>query len=152
MDTKVRQRQILLWGSLCVIAFCCVFGFVMQLSKQADMDIGVTAVRLMYEFDDPEDLNDRYASLRRIVNDDAWEVLSIDDELRTVNTYFKFQYQSSSVNIRFHRKGLVLYSLVNNALSPDTIWAFEYDIVNGKISNVREYRWVSVYRGDKGGM
>ena len=152
MDSKVKLRQFLLWANLCVILFCAILGFILERSRSSDMDIGVTAVKLMYDFKDPANLDGQYASLRKLVNDDAWEVLSIEDELRTINAYFKFYYKPSTVSILFYRKGLVLYTLTSDAIAPGTTWAFEYELVHGKISNVREYQWVSVYRGDKGGI
>lgn len=152
MAFKVKMHEVLLWIDVCVITFCAVFGFFLVQSRGATENLGITAVKLMYEFEKPEDLNAQYRQLRKIVSDDTWEVLNFDNELRVVNTYFKFDYNPSQVEIHYYRDGLILYNLKTAAVPEGTLWAFQYEINHGKIDKVREYQLVSLYDGKEGGL
>lgn len=152
MAFKIKSRETLICINLCIIVFCAVFGFIAVQSRSAKENLGVLAVKLMYEFDTIEDLNPQYERLHQVVSESAWEHLNINNDLRTINTYFKFRNRPSKVQIVYYRDGLLLYNLITDAVPHQTLWAFQYDIVDGKIDNVREYRLVSLYNGKEGGL
>lgn len=113
-------------------------------------EIGVRIVRLMYDFNDVNDLAENYAIIRGLVAPSDWDRLNIDNEMRTVNTYFKFKAAPSHVNVVYSRPGIVVYTLTNDNIDGDVHWVFEYDVKDNKVCNIREYRMKSLLNGAGG--
>lgn len=103
---------------------------------------GIIAVKLMYEFDSVEQLPQQYTLLKKLVSEEDFDKLSIDDELRVVNTYFKFQAMPSKVNILRASDGFVAYTITSesDSITANTVWVFEYEKQHGKLCNIREYK------------
>lgn len=146
-----RGKQRLLWVLVFIIVFNVVFGFFATRNLGVSRNVGCQVVKLMYEFDDPLYLGPNYARLKEILSDSMWDKLNIDNDQRVVNSYYKFLNESSSVDFVFVRDGFIVYRLHNDNIAEGTLWVFCYDIVDGKVDNIREYKLVSVYRGVEGG-
>lgn len=102
---------------------------------------GVQAVKLMYEFDSPQMLVDNQGKLQGVLTAEEFERLTVDDELRAVNTYFKFGYSSSRVEVVEWDEGYVLYRLHNDYIDTQVYWVFRYELTeDGKLTNVDEYQ------------
>ena len=130
--------------------FFVIAGFL--LSRHADIvqDIGTYFVKMMYEFDDIEELPDRYKGIQKYIADSLWESLDFENESRVINTYYKFKASASQVYILSSSDGIVVYRLLNSALSAQNIWVFDYEVSNGLLSDVKEYKMVNVRRGRGG--
>lgn len=102
---------------------------------------GVQAVKLMYEFDSPQMLVDNQGKLQSILTAEEFKRLTVDEELRAVNTYFKFGYSSSRVEVVEWDEGYVLYRLHNDYIDTQVYWVFRYELTeDGKLTNVDEYQ------------
>lgn len=100
-------------------------------------------VRLLYEFDEPQDIPGRVLKAREFVDEDSWGAIDFDDPLRVVNAYYKFQSHKTRVQVVYATEGVVCYRLINQSISPDIIWVFRYELTKeGKLRNIREYRLI----------
>lgn len=137
--------------SLGVLVLGCLVGlvFLQDMALRAGTeDIGVTVVKLMYQFETPQELMDNQSKLREYLVPDEFERLFVDNDLRVVNTYYKFRYSASSVAIVEHCEGYVLYRLRNDNISPSQYWVFQYSTApDGRIENVKEYAVIASKEG-----
>lgn len=161
---SVRAHSSLIVALTCLVA---VLAAVLALSVYSWRETGaVQAVRLMYEFGSVEELPGNYEKLRSLVAEEDFEKLSLDNELRVVNTYFKFQTLPATVEVLRSNRNFVAYTLKSESdgIAPSTVWVFECEIKAGKLCNIREYRcsnqtelgsdyfdWSSVSAGRAGG-
>lgn len=147
MRNKVlsKKAQILL-GIVCIafimIAVIAGRAIVQQLRGNLEGDLaelGVRAVRCMYEFGSAEQLDSNMLDLKLLTTNDVFAYLTIDNEERTLCTYLKFKNEPVSVNVIKSTSSYVLYSLDTEAISEDRIFLFLFDVdSSGKISGVRE--------------
>lgn len=125
-----------------VILFCTLcLGFITgeAINVLSKTDPGIQAVRLLYSFETPEDLVKQLAQLEPMLTKDVAEQLTMDDS-RTVDVYYKFKYQRSSVKIEFVEGTTVYYRLINDNIDPDKLWVFDYELdADGKICKVEEF-------------
>lgn len=111
-------------------------------------DPGVSCVRLMYEFETPNDIIRNQNSLQYLLTEDEFSRLTVDDELRAINSYFKFGYAASRIDIVEYSPGCVVYRIANENINYFDIWIFLYDQnEEGKLYNIREYKLIAG-RGD----
>lgn len=130
---------------LCVVCYLLligslVFTWVSRVSAGREANPGVMAVRLMYEFESPAELVSNQSKLESILAPEEFHRLRIDDELRAVNTYFKFGYASSRVEVVSWTNGSVVYHLYNENIDRNQLWVFNYTMRDGLIDDVSEYR------------
>lgn len=108
-------------------------------NRQFKENVGVQAVRYLYQFDNLTQLNANSSKLKNITTDDVYEQLTIDNTDRCLNTYLKFKGVKTGVNIIKATDTYVLYSLDNENISSNRIFMFTYSVNNkGKIEYVRE--------------
>ena len=105
-------------------------------------ELGVSTVKLMYEFETPGEILSNQEKLKDILSEEEFDELCIDNELRTVNAYYKFGYSESAVNVVKADSNYVIYTLDNENIDRDTKWLFLFDVVSGRVCNVREYMMV----------
>lgn len=119
--------------------------WVSVVSSSSQANIGVRVVRLMYDFKAPEDLVMGQSELKTLLVEEEFERLTVDNLYRAVNTYYKFGYTSSDVVIVDYSEGYVLYRLLNDNISSNTLWIFQYDVTrNGLLTNIREYEAIDI--------
>lgn len=112
-------------------------------------EIGVNAVKLLYEFRDLEGLESQQAALERITTEDVYNQLTIDNEQRLLNTYLKFNEDTVSVNVEDSTELYVIYSLKCESISPDRKFVFMFNVgSDGKICRVRECELIDFIAGD----
>lgn len=146
---KARWFVVLLCA-IGVIFVIVVFSFAIYLVLNIqEYNVGVAAVRAMYDFDTPDDLLDGQTRLQTMLTESEWERLQLDNESRVTNTYYKFYYSPSHVNIIKYSDGYVLYTLRNNFIDEHQLWVFLYEIEqpSGKLTHIREYRLVETMKG-----
>ena len=141
MRLTARRVDTMIFATSCVLVILLVIlGFQVKTLKQY-RDPGVRCVKLMYEFKTPYELQQNQVELSRYLTNAEYKRLNIDNELRVVNTYYKFQYSASKVQIVESGDGYVLYHIINDNVDPNDFWVFLYEQnENGKLTNIREYR------------
>ena len=96
-------------------------------------------LRLLYEFDKPEDLESNMGVLLNYVTPDVLKDLEFTDS-RVINVYYKFKSKPSRVKILERYDGVIYYSIVNENIDPNDIFAFEYKMNNdGQLVYVNDY-------------
>lgn len=104
-------------------------------------DPGVRCVKLMYEFRTPTELMSKQERLQNILTEEEYARLTVDEEMRAINTYFKFGYAASRVDIVEYGPGYVLYRLANENINYYDLWVFLYEQdETGLLTNIQEYR------------
>ena len=147
MVLRTLRLKIVLY--VVFLAVIVTFGFWTSLNKPREV-LGLRVLNLMYSYDDVNELSSNYYQIKRLVSEDDWERLNIDNEIRVVNAYMKLKGDPTRVVITKQYEGLIVYRLENSNVNPNTHWVFQYDIEDGKLSNIREYRLQRLYNGDKG--
>lgn len=136
----LKWKQIYVWACALTIVFCSVVGYIGFKLDKGGLSIGRQVLELMYNFEEPSDLSEQYSKLKLLLAEEDWETLNIDNELRVVNTYYKFGAKPSKVKVFYENSNLILYTLENENIDPDQIWAFYYEKLGKRIGNIREYR------------
>lgn len=145
-----RVRVILFWVLLFIIIFSGLSGFLITCSQITYGDLGERTIRVMYEFEDLNDLNEQYPQLESWVDESLWEKFSLNNDSRVISTYYKFQNLKSEVTIKNSTHRNVIYTLSNDYIKKDTRWVFDYVVKNGKIIDIREYEVRAYCYGTKG--
>lgn len=102
-------------------------------------DLGVELVRAMYDFENPYELDKNMLVVQKLVTEDVFSDLTIDNEQRTLSTYFKFKDTPVHVNILKSMDSYVLYSLDSEAISADRKFILIFSVnEEGIIDEVKE--------------
>lgn len=110
--------------------------FTMQKQKK---ELGIKAVKCMYEFTEVGQLQFNMFDLQKITTEPVFNQLTIDNENRALFTYVKFKCDRTSVNVIKATSSYVLYSLKNDNVDSERKFIFMFDCdKTGKISYVRE--------------
>lgn len=150
LEDRNPGRSLLIFVLVLLDIFFAVAGYILSHQDAVSSDMGTYAVYLMYNFQDVNELPERYSTLQKYVTEEAWEKLDLDGDFRAINAYYKFQAQTSQVHTLLHDDGIVAYRLVNPYILAQDVWLFTYDIDDGAIDNVHEYKMTSVRRGQEG--
>lgn len=81
--------------------------------------LGIELVNAMYTFDSPYQLDRQMAVVKELVSEPVFYDLTVDNEQRTLTTYFKFKDCSCKVNIINSTDNYVLYTLDSVAMEPE---------------------------------
>ena len=102
-------------------------------------DLGVELVKAMYDFENPYALDKNMLVVQKLVTEDVFSDLTIDNEQRTLSTYFKFKDASVHVNVLKSTDSYVLYSLDSEAISADRKFILIFSVnEEGVINEVKE--------------
>lgn len=102
-------------------------------------DLGVELVKAMYNFENPYELDKNMLVVQKLVTEDVFSDLTIDNEQRTLSTYFKFKDASVHVNVLKSTDSYVLYSLDSEAISADRKFILIFSVnEEGVINEVKE--------------
>lgn len=102
-------------------------------------DLGVELVKAMYDFENPYELDKNMFVVQKLVTEDVFSDLTIDNEQRTLSTYFKFKDASVHVNVLKSTDSYVLYSLDSEAISADRKFILIFSVnEEGVINEVKE--------------
>lgn len=109
------------------------------------VDVGCQAVNLLYDFSTPRELVENQTRLQELLTEEEFERLTVDNDLRVVNAYYKFGYSESKVTVLEYSEGYVLYQILNSSVDKNVLWVFQYDKTpDGKLTNIREYRTMNI--------
>ena len=144
MGSKTKIAIVSTLGSV-IVSQLLVLG-VYNYASGGNFDIGVETVKTMYQFDTPTELLEKQAYLRSLLVPDEFDRLCIDNDSRAISAYYKFKYRPSKVNVIEHEDGYVLYTLLNDNISKEHLWVFEYCLTDEYfIDDVKEYRVIDYY-------
>lgn len=108
-------------------------------SADTKADLGVELVKAMYDFENPYELDKNMLVVQKLVTEDVFSDLTIDNEQRTLSTYFKFKDASVHVNVLKSTDSYVLYSLDSEAISADRKFILIFSVnEEGIINEVKE--------------
>lgn len=108
-------------------------------SSGTKADLGVELVKAMYDFENPYELDKNMLVVQKLVTEDVFSDLTIDNEQRTLSTYFKFKDASVHVNVLKSTDSYVLYSLDSEAISADRKFILIFSVnEEGVINEVKE--------------
>lgn len=116
-------------------ALTIVFGFK---AIQQPTDIGVKAVKLLYQFYDLEELDRNMAELKKITSDAVYDELTIDNEERLLNTYLKIKGNTCLVHVVDYTSDYVVYTLETATIDKNRKFIFMFSTKGGKITKVKE--------------
>lgn len=139
MELKSEKNSVVTLICVCTMFFCIVISTIVVNSTMVHDGFGSNIVRLMYDFDDMTELSENYAILHNLVSEEVWDKISIDNELRVINSYYKFKAEKSSVVVVYEEPGLVMYKIKNSYIQPNMIWVLEYQKSGHKVTDIREY-------------
>lgn len=151
MVKLMKYKEQLIAVMVFTIIVCCTVGFVSIHTQSQSVSLGRRVLYLMYSYDDlEEDIPRRYDILRTLVSEDDWKFINIDTTFRPINAYYKLKGDPTKVNIVYEEDGLLVYRLINEHVSKNSLWVMEYDIDHGRLCNIREYS-VPYYQDGGGG-
>lgn len=137
---SARGATRLIVGGIAILVFLLTLLGISAKTDTASADLGVYCVKLLYQFDLPEDILNNQQLLMSVLTEDEFERLTVDDDNRAINAYYKFQYSPSRVLVDDYGPGYVRYRLENEYIDANDVWVFLYELTeDGKITNVREY-------------
>lgn len=99
---------------------------------------GADAVRYLYEFNDPAEIERNTERLRDIVTPQVFDELTVDEEGRRLSTYLKFSGAPVTVDIVEETDDHVLYRIKNEYIDNGRLFLFMFRVDSGKISKIRE--------------
>ena len=136
---------------LVAFAFSLLFGILVKVTNDnRKTKIGVNAVQLLYQFKNLEELGRHQNSLKNITTEDVFDIITVDNEERTLNTYLKFRGNSCDVQILKARPNYVLYRIDCESIDSDRTFIFLFDVDNsGKINYVREEECIDFIENNK---
>ena len=135
--------------ALGLIVYLLVMFMAFVMFNRQQFNPGVALVKLMYEFSTPAELAVNQVHVRNLLSEEDWERLQLDNPLRVTNSYQKFGYSASAVEIMSYSDTSVVYTIRNAHIDPNAQWVltYEYDAGGKLIFNVREYSVQSVMGG-----
>jgi hypothetical protein len=102
-------------------------------------ELGLTAVKYMYNFASLEELNDNMQKLKELTTSEVYERLTIDNTDRALNVYLKFKNKPVIVVPEEATDRYVIYKLKTENISDYRKFVFFFSVDDsGKISKVRE--------------
>lgn len=137
--------KILAWvGSILVLIMCLLFVNKYELISQGK--VGVNAVKLLYDFNNINDLANNLEDLRGMMTEKCYYKTTVLNSDKSLNTYLKLKKKATKVNIIDSKPGFVLYSLENENITESRLFIFSYRLnLFGDIYDVREFEAIDFY-------
>lgn len=140
LSKKILSNWIPIAGSLIAVVFIVLFCIVLiGTGKGGKEELGEMAVKLMYNFQTLDELDDNMDALKEITTEDVYNNLTIDRTDRTLSVYLKFNNKPVTVVIDESSDSHVIYSLNTESISANRKFVFFYEVgKKGKIEKIRE--------------
>lgn len=138
------KSKSLLKTFFAAIIVTCTIVIVLKISSVLNYNhdcaaLGVQAVKAMYNFSSPEELDYQMYSLQQITTDDIFNQLTIDNTNRTLSTYLKFKSKPVTVHVIESESNYVIYSLETENVSENRKFVFFFHVnTRGLIDKVEE--------------
>lgn len=114
-------------------------------SYKSQSELGVLAVKSMYDFGNIVELDDKMDVLKTITTEEVYNDLTIDKTDRTLSVYLKFNNKPSRVIIEKATDKYILYRLDTESIASTRTFIFTYNVGrDGKIDYVREGEFVDL--------
>jgi predicted hydrocarbon binding protein len=125
---------------LLVISFI-AGGLILGIPSKSEMkeNVGVLAVKYMYQFGDVDELDNNMEALKVITSEEVYSNLTIDNTDKALRVYLKFNNNPVIVNVEDIGKDYVVYSLHTESISSFRKFVFFFETgKGGKIVKARE--------------
>lgn len=100
----------------------------------------------MYSFNKIEDLKDRQKSIKKLVTEEAYEFVSLNNMEHSLQAYLKMKGNSSRVKIDTVTDDYIIYELECKSITPGRTFMLMYDTnLFGKLNSIREAEVVDFY-------
>ena len=106
--------------------------------SSAKAELGVEAVKLMYNFQSVEELESNQKRLARIMDEDTFYGLTYDNENRQLYTYVQYYGSHSTVNVVESTDRYVLYRIESECVESDRLFVMLFEVDGGRIVKVKE--------------
>ena len=116
-------------------------------SVRRSSEIGVQAVKLLYQFYDLEELDSNMTELKKITSSAVYDELTIDNEERLLNTDLKLKGNTCLVHVIECTSDYVTYSLETETIDKDRKFIFMFEVRGGKIIKVKEAECIDFTNG-----
>lgn len=144
------QRVVLFLACVMNIALCAIGFRVAQVTRQS-VRFGSMLVDLMYNFDNFEELPDKYRRLYNIVDDPTWSHIDANTQYRFAWAYSRFRGQYCHSVVTLECPGIVLYRMHTPYISPYRYWVLLYSVEDGLLSSIQEWEFTEVSSFGDGG-
>lgn len=140
------------------------FMYTIGLFKSDKDSVGVQAVKLLYDFESLDQLNQQMQSLEDICTPEVYTQLSATNQEKALNVYLKFKLSEAVKNSKMEDTyynpsvrileeitssdgGYILYTIDTPALSEGRLFIFSYKLnEHNKLSSVHEMEGIDFYR------
>lgn len=141
-----KKKILILVAGVVVILLSSISLTYLNIKKKLDEgSLGLEAVNYLYSFNSISELDDNMDKLREITSEEMYNFLTLDRTDRALSIYLKFKKKPTKAIIEFMSEGVVVYSLLNEEISPSRKFVFVYKIENGKITEVREGEFIDFF-------
>ena len=131
-------------ASTIVLIICLMFVNKYELISQGD--VGVKAVKLLYDFNNINELADNLYDLKEMMTEKCYYKTTVLNSDKSLNTYLKLKKKATEVNIIDSKPGFVLYSLKNENITESRLFILSYRLnLLGDICEVREFEAIDFY-------
>jgi len=118
----------------------------LNLQATSNKDVGVLAVKYMYNFSGVGELDNNMEGLKKITSEAVYNELTLDRTDKALNVYLKFNNKPVSVVIEETGPGYVIYSLDTESITRSRKFVFFFETSkSGKIVKAREGELLDFY-------
>lgn len=144
------SKRIVALSVACCIALTSLVFVKTNVSKKKQ-EIAEKVVRCLYDFGSTEQLEANQRELHGLVTESVYNQLTYDSEERRLNTYLKFNSDSSTVSVLRATDSCIFYELDCASIESDRHFVFNYKVNDqGKICNVYEAELIDFIAGEAG--
>ena len=117
-------------------------------SSQKKQELAKRVVECLYDFGTQEQVREKQRELRGLVSEEVYNQLTYDKEQRRLNTYLKFNNDSSTVEFLEVTDDYVVYRLKCASIENGRHFLFQYKVdPSGKLSEVYEAELIDFIAG-----
>lgn len=144
------NKRVVTLGVACCIVLASV-AFVRNGVSKKKQQVAEKVVKCLYDFGSTEQLEANQRELRSLVTKPVYNQLTYDSEERRLNTYLKFNSDSSTVNVLRVTDSCIFYELDCASIESGRHFVFNYKVNGqGKICNVYEAELIDFIAGEAG--
>lgn len=139
----MKVKHWVLYGYVALLTAILIIGLLFTLKvfyggESSDSALGTAAVKYMYSFQTPQELDSNMPALKAITTEEVYKTLTIDRTDRALSVYLKFNNKPSLVQVLDSSSNYIIYSIKSESISANRKFAFFFHTTNGKIDKVRE--------------
>ena len=145
--SSLSRKIGIVLSSICFLAILVfVLMTITRLEIISNGRVGSEAVKLLYNFDNINELEDNLVGLKSMMTVRCYYSTTVVNSDKSLNTYLKLKKAKTTVKIIESKPGFVLYSLDNPNITSSRLFIFSYKLnLFGKIEEVREFEAIDFY-------